>query len=174
MIATSGSRVKSKGITILAGANESDLVRHKWALSPAIPITINQDTLPADGIVILPSYPAHRRPKIICRLVKKNKIFVRESVSVSLRVNIADAAKPMAEIAAAIIPIFSAPISGFATINTPTKPNIAINIFLNVSLSPKNIGAKITTHIGDVNSKANNCASGIIGRAKNHRFCPIK
>ena len=27
---------------------------------------------------------------------------------------------------------------------------------------------------GEVNSNANNCASGIKGNAKNHKFCPMK
>ena len=123
-----------------------------------------------EGMLILPSYPEQIRPKIICKLVRKNKILVRESVSVSFRVIIADAAKPIAAVAAAIIPILKEPISGLATTKTPIKPKAATHIFLNVNFSFKNIGAKSTTHIGDVNSSAKSCARGISGSAKNHRF----
>ena len=130
IIAIRGSLAKSNGITTLAGAKVSDFVRQKWALRPARPINTSHDKLSGEGMVILPSYPEQIRPKIICKLVRKNKILVRESVSVSFRVIIADAAKPIAAVAAAIIPILKEPISGLATTKTPIKPKVATHIFL--------------------------------------------
>ncbi len=83
-------------------------------------------------------------------------------------------AKPIAATAPAKMPTLSAFNSGRATTKTPKKPNAAILSFLTVNFSPRKKGARRTTQIGEVNSNANNCASGIKGNAKNHKFCPMK
>ena len=83
-------------------------------------------------------------------------MLVNEFCKVSLRVKIAVAANPIAEVAPDKTPTFIALKSGRAMINTPKKPTTAKKIFFPVSFSPSSNDAIIITHNGEVNSNANN------------------
>ena len=55
MTAINGSRAKSIGITMLAGAIVSDFVIQKCAVRPPIPIKVNQGNAPVGGNFMSPS-----------------------------------------------------------------------------------------------------------------------
>ena len=169
-----GRRMKSIGITILIGANDSAFVRQKCANRPAKPIRMTHGNTIADGNAMFPSQPAPMRPKAACITVSQNMIQVMDCVRVNLRVKIAVNANEIAAQAAAKVPIDISVWNGCVTIITPINPNLAARTLMYENRSPSKNGASKITQIGEVNSSAKSWVSEIRGRAKNHRFCPMK